>query len=163
MRIRKLQSDNWVICSGSCKRCRRCRRLYRCDEADVGGSRACSTWLDQSIALLNNSSSALSHKSLNVGVSGEQYPRRRARLITASIRWRSETLVKPWHALAAYVRRATTTNWAVPPGVWEKITPFHPHSVNRVASRYCSQWLSGKCRNNTQLSRSKYNVKCHQK
>ena len=33
------------------------------------------------IALLNNSS----HKSLNVVVSGEQYPRRRARLITESV------------------------------------------------------------------------------
>ena len=50
MRIRKLQSDNWVICWGSCKRCGRCRRLFRCDEADVGGSRACSTWFDQRVA-----------------------------------------------------------------------------------------------------------------
>ena len=108
MRIRKLQSDNWVICSGSCKRCGRCRRLYRWDEADVGGSRACSTWFDHRVALLNNSSSALSHKSLNVGVSGEQYPRRRARLITESMCWRADALVKPCHALAAYVRRATT-------------------------------------------------------
>ena len=95
MRIRKLQSDNWVVCSGNCKRCGRCRRLYRCDEADVGGSRACSTWFDQRTASLNNSSSALSHKSLNVGVSGEQYPRRRAWLITASIRWRSDTPSRP--------------------------------------------------------------------
>jgi len=45
MRIRKLQWDNWVICSGSCKRCGRCRRLYRCDEADVGGSRACMQYV----------------------------------------------------------------------------------------------------------------------
>ena len=36
--------------------------------------------------LLNNSSSALSHKSLNVGVSGEQYPRRRYNLCVDTIK-----------------------------------------------------------------------------
>jgi len=42
--IKKLQSDNWVVCSGSCNECIRCRRLYCSDAADNGGSRACSTW-----------------------------------------------------------------------------------------------------------------------
>jgi len=41
MRVRKVQSDNWVLRSGSCNECGRCRRLYRCDTADNGGSRAC--------------------------------------------------------------------------------------------------------------------------
>ena len=54
-RIRKLQSDNWVLCSGSCNEWAR-RRLYRCDAADDCGSRACSTWFDQRRTLLNSSS-----------------------------------------------------------------------------------------------------------
>jgi len=28
-RIRKLRSDNWVVCSESCNECARCWRLYR--------------------------------------------------------------------------------------------------------------------------------------
>jgi len=75
---------------------------------DDGGNSACSTWFDSRTALLNSSSSAVSHSSSNVDVSGEQYPRRRARSITELMRWRSDALVKPRHALAAYVRRATT-------------------------------------------------------
>ena len=51
---------------------------------------ACSTWLDSRTALLNSSPSAVSHSSSNVGVSGEQYPRLRARSITQLARWRSD-------------------------------------------------------------------------
>ena len=69
---------------------------------DDGGN-TCSTWFDSRTALLNSSSPAVSHSSSNVGVSGEQYPRRRARSITELMRWRSDALVKPRHALAAYV------------------------------------------------------------
>jgi len=75
---------------------------------DDGGNSACSTWFDSRTALLNSSSSAVSHSSSNVGVSVEQHPRRRARSITELMRWRSDAWVKPRHALAAYVRRATT-------------------------------------------------------
>ena len=50
----------------------------------------CSTWLDSRTALLNSSPSAVSHSSSNVGVSGEQYPRLRARSITQLARWRSD-------------------------------------------------------------------------
>ena len=51
---------------------------------------------------------SLSHSSSNVGRSGGQYPWRRARSITELMSCRSDALVRPRHALAAYVRRATT-------------------------------------------------------
>ena len=38
-RIKKLELDNWVLCSGSWRECGRCRKLYRCDAADNGGNR----------------------------------------------------------------------------------------------------------------------------
>jgi len=78
------------------------------------GNSAYSTWFDSRTVLLNSTSSAVSHSSSNVGVSDEQYPRRRARSITELMRLpyiyfgHIYTLVKPHHALAAYVRRATT-------------------------------------------------------
>jgi len=43
---------------------------------DDGGNSACSTWFDSRTALLNSSSSAVSHSSSNVGVFVEQHPRR---------------------------------------------------------------------------------------
>ena len=58
--------------------------------------------------------SAVSHSSPNVGVSGEQYPRRRARSITELMRRRSDaSVVKRRHAMATYVRQTSDTARAV--------------------------------------------------
>ena len=92
------------------------------------------TWFDSRTALPNSSSSAVSHSSSNVGVSGEQYPRRRARSITELMRLRSDALVKPHHALAAYVRRATT--------VARYIDVLQSRSVQSVAAQHSQRSTS---------------------
>ena len=97
-----------MVCDGSCSVCPRCLRLYICDAVDCGGISAWRTWLGSRIALPNRSSSAMLHSSSNVGRSSGQYPWRRARSSTESMRLRSGALVRPRHALAAYVKRATT-------------------------------------------------------
>ena len=74
-----------------------------------GGNSVCRTWCDCLTALLNSSSSAVSHSSSNVDRSGRQYPWRRAGSSTELTRCRSDALVRPRHALAAYVRRRATT------------------------------------------------------
>jgi len=108
--------------------------IWRCEAVDDGGNSAYSTWFDSRTALPNSSSSAVSHSSSNVGVSGEQYPRRRARSITELMRWRSDALVKPRHALAAYVRRATT--------VARYIDVLQSRSVQSVAAQHSQRSTS---------------------
>ena len=79
MRVSKLESDNVVECSGSCRECARCYSVVTRWMVVV----IMHAWFDSRTALLNSSSSAVSHCSSNVGVSlsGEQYPRRRERSI----------------------------------------------------------------------------------
>ena len=74
---------------------------------DGGGSSACSTWFDSRTALLNSSSSAVSHSSSNVRKTGEQYPRRRARSITKLMRWRSDRCLGETAPCAGGVRQTS--------------------------------------------------------
>jgi len=106
-----LESDKHVVYEGSCKECVRCLRLYLCDAEDCGGMSVWRTWLDSRLALPNSSSSAMLHSSPNVSRFAGQYSWRRARSSTESMRLRSGDLVRPCHALAAYVSRATTVAW----------------------------------------------------
>ena len=103
---------------------------------DDGGNSACSTWFDSRRALLNSSSSTVSHSSSNVGVSGEQYPRRRAQSITELMRWRSDAWVKPCHALAAYVIQATTVAWCIDvlqSRIVQSVTAQHSWTISWVS------------------------------
>ena len=79
MRVSKLESDNVVECSGSCRECALCYSVVTRWMVVV----IMHAWFDSRTALLNSSSSAVSHSSANVGVSlsGEQYPRRRERSV----------------------------------------------------------------------------------
>jgi len=82
----KLESDKHAVCEGNCKECVRCLRLYLCDAEDCGGMSVWRTWFDSRLALSNSSSSALSHSSSNVGRFAGQYPWRRVRSSTESMR-----------------------------------------------------------------------------
>jgi len=82
----KLESDKHVVREGNCKECVRCLRLYLCDAEDCGGMSVWRTWFDNRLALSNSSSSAMLHSSSNVGRFAGQYPWRRARSSTESMR-----------------------------------------------------------------------------
>ena len=91
----KLESDKRVVCDGSVSECLRRLRLYIFDAVDRGSISAWRTWLGSRIALPNSSSlSAMLHSSSNVSRSSWQYPWRRARSSTESMRLRSGALVR---------------------------------------------------------------------
>ena len=65
IRVKKLQSDKCVECSGSCNEC--VRRAI-----EGGGNRSCKMWFESLTAFPKSSSSAESQSSSNVGRSGGQ-------------------------------------------------------------------------------------------
>ena len=71
-----------------------------------GGSSECKMWLENVEVFVNSSSSADEHKSSKVrksdGAADFQSPDLFARRRTASICWRSDDVVKPRQAGAAY-------------------------------------------------------------
>jgi len=140
----KLESDKRVVCDGSCSESARCLRLYFCDAEDWGGMSAWRTWLDSRIALPNCSSSAMLHRSSNVGRSGGLYPWRRARFSTESMRLRSVALMRPRHALAAYVRRATRwQNVIAQSAIWRQSVSWMQKNLHARKNRrsVCRVWL----------------------
>ena len=90
---------------------------------------------------MNQSSFAESHSSSKVGVSGEQYPRRRARSITRLIRWCTAQYV--YRHMSPIIHRAVTVPRLARPGVKE---PFYStvgaalsyHDVHYPARCPCS-------------------------
>jgi len=65
---------------------------------DWSGSRGCSTWAGFDVIRLNSASSAVANILATGGVLTSQYPKRLDFLKNASIRLRSEALVRPNHA-----------------------------------------------------------------
>ena len=106
------------------------------------------------MALKKQNSSLSAGRHMNVGRSGGQYPWSRARSSSELMRCRSDALVRPRHALAAYVRRAKTvarstrrvprlcTRRHQPLDVLtdrEVITDAHAQHLHTCAARYSRQ------------------------
>jgi len=87
MRVRKLQSDKCVECSGNSWVWARCLRLQRCDSVDGGGSGVCSTWFDRRITLPNNKV-GFSSMTVWVVMAGPPSIFFSAVVPTTSMRWR---------------------------------------------------------------------------